>query len=360
MLIHGRKRALQTATRLSLESRKNEMLLRTASDGIHICDLEGNLVQTNDAFCRMLGYTHDEMRGMNIAQLDAQSPEAELKASLRSFDKSNFSFETRHRCRDGKIIDVEINTSLVEIDGRKLIYNAARNITERKAAEQQLRDLTAYLQSVREEEKISIAREIHDDLGGMLTTMKIEAYWLKTELSANNMEATPLFEHVQELSRLIDNASAVMRNVITGLRPTILDDLGLLAALEWQAEHFQKLTGIRSRVNCIGNKGGLDKTRSVELFRISQEALSNVAKHSGATSLEIEYHHSDEEVVMSIIDNGRGMSAAQTSASNHYGMLGMRERTDQLGGKISIDTPPGGGFSLTVTLPLPVESKEQT
>lgn len=482
MLVRGRKRALQMAAQLGLESHKNEMLLRTASDGIHILDLKGNLVQANDAFCRMLGYTHEEIQGMNIMQWDAQFSPAELKANIASMGSVNPPFETRHRCRDGSIIDVEINASLVEIDGQPLMYNSARNITERKRAEaeifavqsklkatleaipdllfeigldgtyhnyhsshpellvapaeafigktvhevlppeaaevvmlavreafenessfgrqieltfpqgilwfelsvarkaslvepephfivlardiserkrseQQLRKLTAHLQSVREDEKTNIAREIHDDLGALLTAMKIESYWLKAELSA--MKATALFEHVHELSKMIDHASGVMRDVITGLRPTVLDDLGLLAALEWQAANFQRLTGIKSRVNCIGDKGDLDKMRSIELFRISQEALSNVAKHSGASWVEIEYHHSNEEVVMSIIDNGRGIAETPADTTQHYGILGMRERTEQLGGEISIDTPPGGGFSLTVTLPLLANSMEE-
>lgn len=482
MLVRGRKRALKMAAKLLLESHKNEMLLRTASDGIHICDLEGNLVQANDAFCRMLGYTHEEMLGMNIAQWDAQFSPAELKAKIGSMRSVNPPFETRHRCRDGSIIDVEINASQVEIGGRQLTYNSARNITgrkraeaeifavqsqlkatleaipdllfeigldgtyhnyhsshpellvapaevfigktvhevlppeaadvvmlalreafengssfgrqieltfpqgilwfelsiarkaslvepephfivlardisERKRSEQQLRNLTAHLQSVREDEKTNIAREIHDDLGALLTAMKIESYWLKAELSA--MKATALFEHVHELSKMIDDASGVMRDVITGLRPTVLDDLGLLAALEWQAANFQKLTGIKSRVNCIGDKGDLDKMRSIELFRISQEALSNVAKHSGASWVEIEYHHSNEEVVMSVIDNGRGIAKTPADTTQHYGILGMRERTGQLGGEISIDTPPGGGFSLTVILPLLADSMEE-
>ncbi|MDH4286805.1 MAG: PAS domain-containing sensor histidine kinase, partial [Gallionella sp.] len=313
----------------------------------------------SDAFFRMLGYTEEEMLGMNVTQWDEQWASDILKAQIGSSGRNSIAFESRLRRRDGSIIEAEINASLVEIDGQQLICSSARDITGRKATERQLHDLTAYLQSVREEEKVAIAREIHDDLGGMLTAMKIESYWLKSELKAHHLEATALFERALEMAHLIDNASAAMRNVITGLRPSILDDLGLLAALEWQAARFQKLAGIESRVNCIGDKGDLDRARSIALFRVAQEALSNVAKHSGASRLEIEYHHSDEEVVMSVIDNGRGIMEKPESAEKHYGILGMRERVEQLGGKISIDTPPGGGFNLTVIMPLPVGKKRR-
>ena len=137
------------------------------------------------------------------------------------------------------------------------------------------------------------------------------------------------------MSQLINDASGITRRIITGLRPTILDDLGLLAALEWQAGQFHKLSGIECRVNCIGDKGGLDQPRSIALFRILQEALTNVTRHSGASRVEIEFHHSDEEVVMSVIDNGRGMTENRTDAPIPYGILGMCERAEHLGGNIT-------------------------
>ena len=223
-------------------------------------------------------------------------------------------------------------------------------IEKLKAVEQQLRDLSLHLQTVREEEKTSIAREIHDDLGGTLTALKIDVYWLADKLPANK-ETEPFFEHVKSMSQLIDNAVGATRRIITDLRPTVLDDLGLLAALEWQCVQFQQRTGIECWVNCIGDKGKLDDQRSIALFRIFQEALTNISRHSGASKVEVEFHHNDEEAVLSIIDNGRGIPEDRAAPSGSYGMRGMRERVEQLNGKIKFDTPPGGGFSVTVILP---------
>ncbi len=141
MLATGRTRAMQAAAALERAGRKNEMLLRTASDGIHVFDLDGNVKQVNDAFCRMLGYTHEELLSMNVAQWDALWSREKLLAKIAAFGASNPVFETRHRRRDGSIIDVEISASKVEIDGQLLIYNSARDITERKRAEAAFRTI---------------------------------------------------------------------------------------------------------------------------------------------------------------------------------------------------------------------------
>jgi len=160
------------------------------------------------------------------------------------------------------------------------------------------------------------------------------------------------------MSQLIDNAVGATRRIITDLRPTVLDDLGLLAALEWQCAQFQQRTGIECLVNCIADKGKLDDQCSITLFRILQEALTNISRHSGASRVEVEYHHNEEEAVLSIIDNGRGMPQDHAVSSSSYGMRGMRERIEQLNGKIKFDIPPGGGFSVTAILPQPADNKE--
>jgi len=233
------------------------------------------------------------------------------------------------------------------------VSGTGQDITERIKSERRLQDLSAHLQTVREEEKASIAREIHDDLGGTLTALKMDIYWLADELTQIK-EAKPLLEHIESMSQLLDNAVAVTRRVITDLRPTILDDLGLQAALEWQAEQFHKRTGIRCEVGCIGNDGSrdrLDKMQTINLFRIFQESLTNVARHSGASGVDIELRHEDEEIILTINDNGRGLSEDYTIPRTSYGMLSMRERAAQMGGRIDYSNLPGGGFSVKVTLP---------
>jgi len=346
-----------------------EGLYNHAPCGYHSLDKDGVILMINDTELAWLGYTRDEVIGkMKWTDLLTPTGLQTFRETFPQLMEQGFvrDIEAGITRKDGTVLEGLINAiAIYDLSGNYVkSRSTVADITGHKRMEQQLRDLAAHLQAVREEEKAGIAREIHDDLGGTLAALKMETYWLKTELSANE-ETAPLLGHVGEMSQLIDNAVGVMRRIITGLRPTILDDLGLLAAIEWQAAQFHKRTGIECRINCVcatSEEGAkeLDEPRSIALFRICQEALVNVARHSGASMVEIEFLHSDQEVVMSIIDNGRGMTENRTDASIPYGMLGMRERAEQLGGKINLDTTPGGGLSVTAILPLPVNEMEET
>ena len=276
-------------------------------------------------------------------------------------DRNHYAHEYRFRHKDGAYRWVHDELQIIRDQaGQPVeIVGSWLDITERKLLERQLRDLTAHLLTVREEEKTGIAREIHDDLGGTLTALKMEAYWLADELSANR-EPERLLGHVKLMAQLIDDATNVTRRIITGLRPTILDDLGLLAALEWQAEQFHKRTGIECRVNCVhaeGFENMPDNSQSINLFRMFQETLTNASRHSSASRVEVEFICNDDEIMLSVSDNGRGMPENHVVASPSYGLLGMTERAKQLGGTINFNSPSGGGFSVTVSLP-PAGNKE--
>jgi PAS domain S-box-containing protein len=221
-------------------------------------------------------------------------------------------------------------------------------------AEQESRELSAHLQTVREEEKASFAREIHDDLGGTLTALKMDAYWLANKL-APEKEMASLHKCALSMVGQLNSAVLATRRIITDLRPSLLDDLGLLEALRWQCAEFHKRTGIECRVVCTGKEGcedEMDGTQAINLFRITQESLTNVVRHSGATKVGVHLHRDNEEVVLSISDNGRGLPEGHTIASTSYGLRGMRERVVQLGGKIKFDKPAGGGFTVMVRLPV--------
>ena len=182
----------------------------------------------------------------------------------------------------------------------------------------------------------------------------MEAYRLSGKLSASE-QTVPLLEQVESMTQLIDNAVGVTRRVISDLHPGIIDDLGLVAALEWQCAQFRKRTGIACEVIGTEEKDDerkLDKMTAINLFRIFQEALSNVARHSGATRVSAEFHQEDDEIILSISDNGRGLPEKHVIAQTSYGMRGMRERVAQLDGQILFDTPRGGGLRVTVILPV--------
>ena len=322
-------------------------------------------LRVNQKLCEITGYSHDELIRMGFQEIifSADQDKVDYVRQVLEGDMSTLVMEKRYVRKDQTLVWVNLTVSpLRNADGTpKYFIGVIEDITERKRAEQQMRDLSLHLQTVREEEKASIAREIHDDLGGTLVALKMDAYWLASKLAAKKgME--PLQESAKSMIGLLDTAVMSTRRLITELRPTLLDDQGLVVALKWQGPQFHKRTGIECSVVCIEDEGcesKLDKTVSINLFRIFQEALTNVARHSGASRVEVELHQGDEEVVLSVSDNGCGLPQGHSIAPTSYGMLGMRERVEQLGGKIEFGTPSGGGFCVTVKLPyLPTMKNE--
>jgi len=240
--------------------------------------------------------------------------------------------------------------------------NISRDITELKQAERRLRDLNAHLQSVREEEKGRLARELHDELGSLLAALKMETNILARSLTADGT-ATSHAGRIESILLLIDEAMGFSRRVVNELRPTVLDVLGLLPALEWQADQFSRHTGIECRVECTSRKirncescnscdDKLVDPLAITLFRVAQEALTNVSKHSGASQAKIDYQFNDNEIVLAISDNGRGLPEDIHVTATSHGLRGMRERVAQIDGAIDIANLPDGGLEVAVRLPL--------
>jgi PAS domain S-box-containing protein len=326
-------------------------------EGVVVTDANNKILKVNHSFTEITGYTNDEAIGNTPGMLHSGRHDKQFYRNMwQVLQRDRFwSGEVWNRNKHGEIYPEWLTiTAVLGTDGQVTNYvGIFSDISDRKAGEQQLRELTAHIQTAREEEKTRIAREIHDDLGGTLTALKMDVYRLAGKLSGNEQTA-PLLEHVESMTQLIDNAVGVTRRVISDLHPTILDDLGLVAALEWQSGQFRKRTGIACKVNGAEDKDDerkLDKAQAINLFRIFQEALTNVAQHSGATSVNVEFNQSDEEIILSISDNGRGLPEGHVIAQTSYGLRGMRERVAQLDGQIIFDSPPGGGLRVTVILP---------
>jgi PAS domain S-box-containing protein len=334
-------------------------------EGVVVTDADNKILRVNRSFTEITGYTNEEAIGKTPGMLHSGRHDGEFYRNMwQILERDKFwSGEVWNRSKNGDIYPEWLTiTAVLGNVGQVTNYvGIFSDISDRKAGEQQLRKLTAHIQTVREEEKTRIAREIHDDLGGTLTALKMEAYRLAGKLSGNDQTA-PLLEQVESMTQLLDNAVGVTRRVISDLHPTIIDDLGLVAALEWQCKQFQKRTSIACEVIAAEDKDDdrdLDKATAINLFRIFQEALTNVSQHSGANKVNAEFHQSDEEIILSISDNGRGLPEKHIIAQTSYGMRGMRERVEQLDGQILFDSPHGGGLRVTVVLPRAiVECKE--
>lgn len=347
---------------IMLRKQFNELSITSVTfesmEGVVVTDANNKILRVNRSFTEITGYTNEDAIGKTPGMLHSGRHDREFYHNMwQVLERDRFwSGEVWNRRKNGDIYPEWLTiTAVLGTEGQITNYvGIFSDITDRKAGEQQLRKLTAHIQTAREEEKTRIAREIHDDLGGTLTALKMEAYHLAGKLSGNEQTAH-LLERVESMTQLIDNAVGVTRRVISDLHPTILDDLGLVAALEWQCGQFHKRTGITCVVNGAEDKDDereLDKILAINLFRIFQEALTNVAQHSDATKMNVEFHQGDDEVVLSISDNGRGLPKKHIIAQTSYGMRGMRERVAQLDGQIIFDSPPGGGLRVTVILPL--------
>jgi len=215
-----------------------------------------------------------------------------------------------------------------------------------KESEEKLRRLAAHLISVREEERAHIAREIHDELGQVLTGIKMEVGWL-----AKRLKEPALLEKTDSMGKLIDSTVQTVRKIATGLRPEMLDDMGLVAAVGWQAKEFQKRTGIRCRAK-LPPESKFDIDISTTAFRIFQEILTNVARHSRATRVDIDLQVTDEALTLEVTDNGVGIAEGVQNGRKSLGLLGMQERAMLFGGTVSVTGQPGQGTRVSVIIPM--------
>ena len=224
---------------------------------------------------------------------------------------------------------------------------AERTLTEQRlrASEENLRALAAHLQSVREEERIHIARDIHDELGQALTGLKFDINAL-----AKGSDDPQMLERTAGIGKAIDRIINSVRRISSGLRPEVLDEIGLSAAIDWQAREFSRRTGIRCVVRIDPEFADPDKERSTALFRIFQELLTNVARHANASRVAVRL--SDGEVLhLQVEDNGRGIEARKFENPRSLGFMGLRERTLALGGKIDVQGEAGKGTTVSVAIP---------
>jgi len=238
----------------------------------------------------------------------------------------------------------------------------AEDITERKEAEnrlqatsEQLRALSANLQSAREEEATRIARQIHDDLGGVLTGLRWELEALAKMIhEAGDLGPLKPAMHLKlaTMLGLTDTTINVVRRIASELRPSILDDLGLMEAIEWQAEQFQARTGIECQCDCAVQGFELGDQQATALFRIFQEALTNILRHARATRVHVAMKEEQADLVLTVSDNGRGITEAEKRGRSSLGILGMQERAHLIGGHIEVAGEMGAGTTLHVRLPL--------
>jgi signal transduction histidine kinase len=217
-----------------------------------------------------------------------------------------------------------------------------------------IRKLTEHLHNIREEERAHIAREIHDELGQQLTVLKMDVSWLNKKVGAT--AADPVKQKMKELLELLNGTVKTVRRISSELRPSLLDDLGLVAAIEWQLTEFEKHSGIKTSFSEPAMDVKLPDDKKIGLFRILQESLTNVARHSGATGIKVSLTSNNNNFVLQITDNGKGFDKRKITGKRTLGILGMKERTAMMGGAYEITGTPGKGTTVLVTVPLNIQN----
>jgi PAS domain S-box-containing protein len=301
--------------------------------------------------------SQDELLGMTPAQFFAHDL-ATAKARWRGFfDQGRLHTETDERRLDGTSMHVE-GDYMVIYDGQGRIaghFGIQRDVTDShlaseqiRASRQQLRALAARLQRVREEERTGIAREIHDELGQALTGLKLDIAWMKDRLPRDHEVRAQCASIIER----IDGTMSAVRRIATELRPSVLDQLGLSAALEWQGQEFGARTGIEVTMELCPDECTIPDDLGSSVFRILQESLTNVARHAQAKRVTIRLAQSAERLTLEVSDDGIGIPPERLEGTASLGLVGMRERALACGGEFSITGRPNHGTTVLLTVPL--------
>ena len=329
-----------------------------------VVHIDGKLVLANPAAARLLGAARaEDLIGEPVQRFvhpDYHELVAERTRSITEGGSVSPLMEEKIVRLDGRSVDVEIVGIPVMYGGEQAIQSVLRDMTARKEAEEalhdsrdRLRNLAARLQAAREEERAWIAREMHDELGQALTRVWMELYELIDKLPKNSKA---LRERAGSLVSLVDSTMETVRAMSWRLRPPILDDLGVEAAIEWQAQEFTSHSGLAVRLELNLGERPLDTDRTTTVFRILQEALTNVARHAEASNVEIALTESKDVLVLDVRDDGKGIAKRDVTRATALGLIGMRERAGTLGGRVVIRRTDQGGTQVKLTLPL--EMKE--
>lgn len=344
---------------MSTSDELQKAILNNIPDQAWLKDKDSHYILVNDAFmaaCRLpehniLGKTPADVwpQAWGLEYIDTDKRVMEQGERLR--------YEEQRHAEDGTLRWYDTIKTPIRNDSGEVIGTTgiSRDITDRKLAEQellasrtQLRELSAHLQSVREEERTRISRELHDELGQALTAIRIGLDVLEAQHKQQNKN---WLNNLQGLKQIADSTVESVQRIAADLRPSILDELGLPSAIDWLLESFSERSKIMYELILPASTLAFTRDISTAIFRIVQEALTNVSRHSHATLVVVDLRASKDFISLKITDNGRGMTIERGSRENGLGLVGMRERAIMLGGKLKIQSHTGAGTSIEVRIP---------
>jgi PAS domain S-box-containing protein len=373
-------------------------LFETAQDGILILNAEtGQIDDVNPFLINILGYTYEELVGKKLWEIGAFKNTEKSKAVLTELQRTGYARyeDLPLTTKDGGEIDVEFVSNTYPVNRHKVIQCNVRDITDRTRAEKELqkahnelerrvaertaqlaesnksleqevakriaigedlkesqrllRNLTKHLQKIREQERASLSRELHDELGQTLTGMKMDIRWIERRLPVGNR---PMLERLRLTLALIDGAIRSVQRISMALRPPALDDFGLSEAIKVVLTNFEKKAHFTCKLISTPQRIVLSKEISIEIFRICQEALTNIARHAEARNVIVFLQNTRGRLMMEVRDDGRGITKKEITDHESIGLTGMRERAYALGGSLTIMGTRGQGTIVTLRVPL--------
>ncbi len=346
------RRRAEEATRLLQQA------VELAPIGVTLSDSVGRIMYVNPAQARMYGRPIEELRGRVVSEL--APPQLRGEEGPRNLNKwDGRTKESLNVRADGSVFPVSLTSIVVRGDSGEPVgvVAMAEDITERRQAEEalrksreELRALARHLQRVREEERARIARDIHDELGQGLTCLRMDLAWLAAHLPRR--AAADLLGKIKSMTAVLDDNVAMLQRLIKELRPPLLDDLGLGPAIEWLTKDFESRTGIKFRLDIREGDAEVGPEMATAVFRIVQESLTNIAKHSGASTGRVSLKFTGGSLILEVSDNGRGIGDVGSGGQVSFGLVGIRERVAALGGNVMIKGRRGSGTVVGVEIPV--------
>ncbi len=344
-------------SRFRLTEHNYRYLFNNASDAIWVHDMDGYIQVANKACEKLTGYTLEELDGMNVARFlttEFRDTAREVKRKLIESEPIEQPYEQRLIRKDGTTGIVKMATNLVVIGGQVVSFqNIARDVTQEKEMQENLRFYIEQTTKAQEGERKRIARQLHDEVAPpiLLLIQQLDSVGSLTRPRLSQ----PLREKLEELREQAIEALQGVRRCAQDLRPSILDDLGLIAALEWMAEDLGKKSAIEARVEVTGNQPELSGDVQLLLFRIAQEALSNIRRHAQASTAKVKLEFGGEKIRMTISDSGKGFEVSphhdDLTRTGKLGIAGMYERARLLGGTLRIESELGKGTRVIAEVP---------
>ena len=355
---------VRSASLLARGEARMRGIVESAMDAIITVDEEERVVLFNNAAEVVFGWPRDEAIGQRLDAFIPARFRAEHHAHLRRFAQAGISSRRMGGSRivsglrrDGEEFPIDASISQIVEDGRRFFTVILRDVTQRvrdeealRRSREEIRELAMAATTAREQEKSRIARELHDEMGQALTALKIDLGFLRERASSAGPEVRDKLEAMQTL---LDTTVAAARRISADLRPMMLDDLGLVAASEWLVENFTQRTGIPCELVMGGGELDLPDPHATTVFRTLQECLTNAAKHSKATQVEVALERDAGEVILTVSDNGSGFVPEAARKPGSFGQIGLRERAYHLGGTVTFDSAPGRGTRVELRIPEP-------